>query len=132
VSAVAAPAAVEQRARALAGGIFTGIGILIEWNCPGSAPRGITISFGDSTPDKELPGALAYAQPFADHILVFGDRVEKSVPMVRARFLAYVIVHEIAHVLQGIRETFRQGDHEGALGSSRSQRDVFDETEIYN
>jgi hypothetical protein len=62
----------------------------------------ITISFSNGTPDKEFPGALAYAQPFAGRILVFRDRIDKFLPQMRARVLAYVLAHEIAHVLQGI------------------------------
>jgi hypothetical protein len=89
---------VEQLAQERATRIFAEIGVAIEWDCSGGSREAIMIGFSDCTPEEELPEALAYAQPFADHILVFGDRVHKSEPQMRARLLAYVLAHEIAHV----------------------------------
>jgi hypothetical protein len=92
---------VELRGRALAGRIFAEIGIGIEWHCSSSSQKTITIVISTSTPEKNSPGALAYAQPSAGRILVFCDRVRKSSPSMWAHLLAYVIAHEIGHVLQG-------------------------------
>jgi hypothetical protein len=61
------------------------------------------IAISNSTPDKDFPGAMAYAQPFAGRILVFCDRIDKSVPQMRTRLLAYMCSPmKIAHILQGI------------------------------
>lgn len=93
---------VEQFAQGRAARILAEIGVGIEWNCSGGSREAITIGFSDSTPDEELPGALAYAQPFAGSILVFRDRIDKFLPQMRALVLAYVFAHEIGHVLQGL------------------------------
>jgi len=93
---------VEQHARALAAGIFAEIGAGMEWSCSGGSREAITIAISNSTPDKNFPGALAYAQPFADRILVFRDQIDKFLPQMRARVLTYMLAHEIAHVLEGI------------------------------
>jgi hypothetical protein len=82
-------------------GIFVEIGIGIEWRCSGGSQKSITIAISTSTSERDSPGALAYAQPFAGRILVFCDRVRKSSPSMQSHLLAYVLAHEIAHVLQG-------------------------------
>jgi hypothetical protein len=92
---------VEQRGRALTVRIFADIGIGIEWSCSGGSRDTIAIGISTRTPERDFPGALAYAQPFASRILEFCDRVHKSVPSMQSRLLAYVLAHEIAHVLQG-------------------------------
>jgi hypothetical protein len=94
-------------ARELASKIFAGIGVRIEWHshasCPTSAPV-IQISFSERTPGTQPPEALAYALPYeGTHIVVFSERVKQSaknnaVP----QLLAYVLVHEIAHIFQNI------------------------------
>jgi hypothetical protein len=51
--------------------------------------------------DEDHPRALAYAQAFEGrHIRVLYDRVLKMGPDRVVAVLAYVLVHEIAHVLQ--------------------------------
>jgi len=58
----------------------------------------------EETPTTERPGALAYAFVLeGTHIVVFADRVEAlmqadHIPML----LAYVVAHEITHILQGV------------------------------
>src|SRR5208337_2177136 len=88
------------------------IGVGLEWrnvsSCPAS-PDVIQISFAYLAP-KELPaGALAYALPYEGaHIVVFYERVKLKSGYAR-QLLAYVLVHEIAHILQGIRRHSQSG-----------------------
>ena len=92
-------------ARIIATGMFSRIGVRLEWHrlsdCP---PAAIRISLSLETPSDLKPRALAYAMPFdGSRIVVFLDRVRDEQsrdrePMV----LAYVIVHELTHILEGI------------------------------
>src|SRR5580693_1450199 len=71
---------VENRAKAVSSGIFTGIGVKIQWhdlsNCP---TDGILITFSNETPASLMPGALAYARPYeGTHIVVFYDRLKNN------------------------------------------------------
>jgi hypothetical protein len=65
----------------------------------------IEIRFTNGTPATSHPGALAYAEPFAEgvqRITVLYDRVRFSAerrPGLEPRLLAHVMVHEIGHVL---------------------------------
>jgi hypothetical protein len=59
------------------------------------------VTMSTATPANEHPGALACAQPFRGGIRVFYDRVQGYPPSIRARLLAYVLAHEITHVLEG-------------------------------
>jgi hypothetical protein len=91
-------------AQEMAAKIFAGIGIRLDWDTHGRAcaalPDSITISLAEGASDHDHPGALAYAAPFGRRqIVIFYDRVKarRQQPV----YLAYVLVHEIAHVLQG-------------------------------
>jgi hypothetical protein len=55
------------------------------------------------SPDNLLPGALAFCQPAArDDIRILYDRVQAMVsPAHEPHLLAYVLAHEIVHVLEG-------------------------------
>ncbi len=55
------------------------------------------------TPGNLLPRALAFCQPAArDDIRVLYDRVQSTVsPAHEPHLLAYVLVHEIVHILEG-------------------------------
>ena len=111
---MAAPAAVSR--------IFRDIGVKLDWRgdprlCSASE-RAIVIRFAGAAPVGSRPDILAYALPYERRtIVVFLDRVKAR------RFpplLTYVLVHEIAHVLQGVarhsevgimRPTWRAGDY---------------------
>jgi hypothetical protein len=102
-------------ARVAASKVFEGIGVSIEWqrygqSCP-VAGGAIAISLSYDTPWNWHPGALAYARPYeGTHIVVFYDRVRASVAGARVPcLLAYVIVHEITHILQGIERHSASG-----------------------
>jgi hypothetical protein len=92
-------------ATALARRMFAKIGISLDWGkgepAAGASQPHVFIELVTETPDDRLPGALAYALPYEGaHITVFLDRIEKEPDP--ATVLAHVMVHEIAHLLQGI------------------------------
>jgi hypothetical protein len=86
--------------------IFHDVGVEIQWvngirHCPAQS---ILLDISYRTPATLQPGALAYALPFGEdkHISILYDRIARDhtksqVPTV----LAYVLVHEITHILQG-------------------------------
>jgi hypothetical protein len=86
--------------------IFATIPVRIVWKsgtkC--NAKDAIHIEFVEQTPSKLMPGALAFARPYqGTYIEVFYDRVcAIAQPEVKQHVLAYVLVHEITHILQGI------------------------------
>jgi hypothetical protein len=92
------------RARMMTASLFARIGVTLEWyewsRCPSEALR---IGLSDKTPEDLRPGALAYAVPFeGTHIRVFWDRVQAGACGSRVTaLLAYVLAHEITHMLQG-------------------------------
>ena len=77
----------------------------VEWihgsTCQSSAA--IQVHLTVQTPDNLLPGALAFCQPAArDDIRVLYDRVQAMVsPAHEPHLLAYVLAHEIVHILEG-------------------------------
>ena len=97
------PDANIQAARLSANSILGRAGVRIKWSCM-AAPGVIQVTLSDRTTETDHPGALAYALPFEGiHIVVFYDRVQQTESSVRARFLlAYVLVHEITHILQSV------------------------------
>lgn len=76
-----------------------------EWihgsTCQSSAA--IRVHLTVQTPDNLLPGALAFCQPMAgDDIRVLYDRVQALVSTAHEpHLLAYILAHEIAHILEG-------------------------------
>ena len=96
----------SEQAQKIASGIFTGIGVILQWrrglqDCPS---KGIRVSLSDHTPASLKPGAMAYALPYEGaHIRVFYDRVSRAATRsLVPRLLAHVLVHEITHILQGV------------------------------
>jgi hypothetical protein len=70
----------------------------------------IVVSFSESTPKAFHPGALAYAFPYEGvHIQVFYERIAGAEPELAPSLLAYVIVHEITHILQGVDRHSKSG-----------------------
>jgi hypothetical protein len=106
---------------------FADVGVELEWHtlsaCP-TAENAIHIVFSDLTSPTDRPGALAYAYPFqTGGIVVFYDRVQASTPRCGlSRLLAYVMAHEITHVLQGISRHSEIGIMKGVWnGHDRAQ-----------
>ncbi len=94
--------------------IFAEIGVRIQWyrmrQCP--LKSAILVSLSTQTPAEQLPPlALARSFPFeGTHIEVFFDRVTCRVePALVIRLLAYVLVHEITHILQGVNSHSETG-----------------------
>lgn len=54
-------------------------------------------------PAADHPKALAFALPYEGrHVTVFYDRVREAMPEAPQMGLAYVLVHEITHILEGM------------------------------
>ena len=118
------PPEVRGPAVYLANKMFATIGIRLDWR-RGEPPCGsaqpIFIELATDTPANLLAGALGYTMPYEGiHIRVFYDRIRSTaVPSLRAMLLAHVLVHEIAHVLQGI---YRHSDS-GVMKAVWTDRD---------
>jgi len=99
---------VVERATMIADQILAGAGVHLSWRgnldpCLGEAVRAVQVDLSWNRPPGELPGALGYAQPFADaYVRVFCDRIQKSVAPEREPYMmGHVLAHEITHVLEG-------------------------------
>jgi hypothetical protein len=97
---------VLNHAEILASRILAPVGAAIEWHPSRTCPvvtGVIRIQFQNRTSDDRYPGALAYAMPLqGTDIVVMFDRVKRvGQGDFLPRLLAYVIVHEITHILQG-------------------------------
>jgi hypothetical protein len=95
-------------AKKIASSIFRKAGVTVAWRAQNvsAPPVCLVIELEEQTPDERLPGALGVSHPYqgcSQHITVFLDRVRarSGRPYREAALLAYVLVHEIAHVLQG-------------------------------
>jgi hypothetical protein len=94
------------RASALASKIFAPAGVELEWHynkrsCPKNAFR---IHLREETLDFIHPAALGYSTPYEGvHIEIFYDRIVRMVDEKRVpTLLAYTLVHETTHMLQGV------------------------------
>ena len=100
-------------AQKMASKIFSTVGVEIEWPAPGSCPTFsgvIKISFTDRAPKAASAGALAYARPHeGTHIVVLYERVKGMQSGCTPQLLAYVLVHEITHILQAISRHSESG-----------------------
>jgi hypothetical protein len=82
----------------------------------------IVASLENKVPEDFMPGALAYAKPFAvsgTRIRVFAGRIFQDHRPDQALVLAHVLVHEIAHVLEGT-------DHHSQSGIMKANWDGAD------
>jgi hypothetical protein len=102
-----------RAAQSLASTMFARIHVRVDWRELRSCPvdgNALQVSLSEHTPEHQLPGAMAYALPYeGSHIVVFHDRVRKSVPNRVAYALAYVLVHEMTHILEGITRHSKSG-----------------------
>jgi hypothetical protein len=101
--------------------IFARAHVRIDWrdrgNCPAEAVR---IGVSETAPRSAPPDALAWAMPFEGvHIRVFLDRVQGRGALMAPHVLAYVMVHEITHLLQGT-------DYHSKLGIMKEHWDYSD------
>jgi len=105
------PSPVLSRARTLAAEMFGGVGVRIEWRA-GQRPdsqllqeRAIAVRLTLDTPDKFKSSVGAYAVPSEGvHVTVLYQHLAWSLakPSLAPALLAHVLVHEIAHILEGI------------------------------
>src|SRR6185369_10506350 len=108
-----------RRAEQVASRVFASIGIPVVFRfgaAPKSAAEGaldIELQLDAKGPSQLHVGALAYAMPFGvsgTRIRVFCDRVNKASPDSRpGTVMGYVMVHEIAHVLEGVSRHSDEG-----------------------
>ncbi|MGO9258489.1 MAG: hypothetical protein ACLQU1_19555 [Bryobacteraceae bacterium] len=93
-------------AESMASRIFSAIAVKLDWNdgpCPAS-PNTLKISVVDRAAEGQPAGTLAYALPYDEgsHIVVFYDPIQRMQCGCAQQLLAYVLVHEITHILEGI------------------------------
>jgi len=87
--------------------LFASIGVAIEWHtvyaCP-SASGAIRAVVSEQAPPPGHDGDMAYAFPYeGTRIVIFYARIKdmaRNRNLLVSRLLAYVLAHEIAHVLQ--------------------------------
>ncbi len=104
-------AASTYASKRIASSVFAKAGLAIDWRPKPTAPEPsgvcLRIELAEGTPDELLPGALAVSHPYggcSTSIIVFFDRVRSLTRGFEqeSRLLAYVLVHEITHVVQGV------------------------------
>jgi hypothetical protein len=113
----------DYTARAVASKIFSAIQVRIAWKSGRAcqASDAFHVHFTSRTPANLKPGALAFARPYqGDYIEIFYDRVRSTAaPGNVGHLLAYVLVHEITHILQG----FAHHSESGIMKAHWSQDD---------
>ena len=110
--------------RPLASKMFASIGVKIDWHDRDSCPVGvgaIQVRMSHNPPGIRKFKTLAFAEPYAGTIEVFPDRVQELNRNGGPSVLAHVLVHEIAHVLEGI-------DRHSATGI---MKDKWDESDYF-
>jgi hypothetical protein len=104
-------------AQDIASRMFGTAGVRISWRADWPRPKQeeppIVIDLTSNTPRTLCPGALAYAHVFEGiHIQIFWDRVRENAdghPLLTNKLLAHVMVHEITHILQGLKRHSAEG-----------------------
>ena len=99
---------VVERAQMIADQILATAGVRMSWHgnlapCMSEPVKAVQVDLSWNAPPNQLPGALAYAQPFGDaYVRVFCDRIQRTAsPEREPHLLGHVLAHEITHVLQG-------------------------------
>jgi hypothetical protein len=120
-------ARIVYSAEAIASRIFAAIGVELLWQSDvrycASEKAGVLISFEEPARDRSS-ATLAYASPYGEsHIVVYLTRLRETVsPQSVSALLAHVMVHEIAHILQGVD----QHSPEGMMKQRWTTRDLAD------
>jgi hypothetical protein len=115
--------AIRYKAIAIAAEILKDAGVQTEFkdgrrSCA-TLENAIVVTISEQTPAKDHPGALAYAMPFErTSIVVFYDRVA-AIPADTPSLLGHVLVHEIAHMFQGV-------EHHSSTGVMKAKWDRHD------
>lgn len=117
-----------QGATRVAEKIFTDAGIPTKWyrmrDCPASGDA-VRITFESERPSTFKPGAMAYAFPYeGSHIVVIIDRVrayaDSSAQGLMQCALAYVMAHEVCHILEGVAHHSGTGIMKASFGRTES------------
>jgi len=109
-----------RRAQSRAAEIFSSAQVGVEWRKGAPKPsvlrgvledqRPIVVRIISDISRSEHPGALAFAQAYEGvHITILYERARVCAPDRPEVILAYVLVHEITHMLQGISRHSRTG-----------------------
>jgi hypothetical protein len=120
-------ARIVYSAEAIASRIFAAIGVELRWQSDvrycANEKAGVLISFEEPARDRSS-ATLAYASPYGEsHIVVYFTRLCETVsPQSVSVLLAHVMVHEIAHILQGVD----QHSTEGIMKQRWTTRDLVD------
>jgi hypothetical protein len=121
-------------ARTIASSVFHRAGIVIDWRKsgePGDAlpSRCLRVEIAEETPGEVLPGALGVSYPYSGcrkGVTIFHDRIRRraGTPSLRSALLAYVLAHEIAHVLERV-------DRHSDAGVMKAHWDATDREAIF-
>ena len=111
--------ALTSSATSMASSMLQQAGVTIAWQCPGPRASGVPrtwlrIELVEGNPDERRPGVLAVSYPYAGcskGITVFYDRIQSLARGTnrQSALLAYVLVHEITHVIQGVNRHSQTG-----------------------
>jgi hypothetical protein len=117
------------RAETMASGMLREVGVGLEWrdserSCKSAGPGAIVVKLLPHAAISAPPVALAWAYYREGvHIEVFLDRISPAPANLQILLLAHVLVHEIAHILQGI-------SRHSATGMMKAQWDPDDYYEM--
>ena len=110
--------------------LFSPAGVQVKWRHsqpPSDAldtRRAVVINIISGQPSDNNPNALAQALPYEGvHVTIYYQRLQETMPEDPQVLLAYVLVHEITHLLQGIA-------HHSAIGVMKAKWDRKDNSEM--
>jgi hypothetical protein len=95
---------IAARAKTLASVVLRRAGVRLEWGKDIPDAETIEIRMESNASEHTPPDVMAYALPYSrgsNRIHIFSDRVRKPHVTAVETVLAYVIAHEIVHVLEG-------------------------------
>jgi len=125
------PSPVLSRARTLAGEVFGGVGVRIEWRAGGHPEsqllqeQAIAVRLTLDIPGEFKSSVGAYAVPSEGvHVTVLYTHLAWSLakPSLAPALLAHVLLHEIAHILEG---TARHSET-GVMKATWTSSDYYD------
>jgi hypothetical protein len=103
-------------AKDLASRMFAAIGVEIDWRTgylPPGLAQAIEIEIASRAPTSLRSRTMGSATPYEGvHVQIFWDRINR--PPSPYKVLAHVMVHEIAHMLEGVARHSAEGVMKGA------------------
>ncbi|SPE42400.1 conserved exported hypothetical protein [Candidatus Sulfopaludibacter sp. SbA3] len=117
------PAIILNQAKGIASGMFSSIGIRVEWKegvprpaaqpaaCEARANEVLAVEFDEEVDVRFTGDAFGYAVPGEPGaaIHIFYRRVAASMPYMTAVLLGHVMAHEITHMLEGVARHSEEG-----------------------